>query len=397
MLLAFEPPDGGVPENVAQLALGLRSCGWEPEVAGPPEAAPYRQLGEAGIRIWRLPFGRGYGRPSSELRALVQLRALLRTGRFELAHVHAAKAGVLGRAAAAWCGVPALYSPHCFPFVGRTARGLRLAAIASEALLGRLSDVLCVCEQERALALAHRIAPPERLHVVHNGCAAPDPRRSGLDERIVELKERGPVVGAVATLRAQKRLDLLIEATPIVLAAVPSASVALVGDGPMESQLRRRARAVGLDREPRFEMLPFRRPASSTLMALDLYALPSAWESFPIGLLEAMACGVPQVVSDVGGNREAVTPLTGQVVAPNEPLALARAIVAMLSEPERLARAAEASRLRHAERFGLEQMVRATAAVYDAILARGAAPAVSDRRRGARAAPRTCRRASTRP
>ena len=86
--------------------------------------------------------------------------------------------------------------------------------------------------------------------------------------------------------------------------------------------------------------------------------LPSSWEAFPIGVLEALACGVPQVATDVGGTREAVTPETGILVPPRDPDALADAVLELLRR-RRAPRADGRSRHAsvHAERFTLERMV----------------------------------------
>jgi len=115
---------------------------------------------------------------------------------------------------------------------------------------------------------------------------------------------------------------------------------------------------------------PYRPPAANHLRELDVYVLASSWEAFPIGPLEAMACGVPQVVTAVGGTREAVVPETGIVVAPDDPAALAEAINALLNDPRRRAEMSAASRERHAAKFTVERMVAGTAAVYDAVLGR---------------------------
>ena len=369
VLIAFEPPDGGVPENVAQLALGLAAYGWESEVAGPEDATPYAQLELAGVPVHRLSLGRGYGRPDSDLRALATLWGLLRGGTFDLIHCHAAKAGVLGRLAALASGTPSLYSPHCFPFAGQLRGPWKIAATAAERALGQLGGaILCVCTSEREVALRSGVAPPENLYVVHNGSEA-CPRDAEPDRALAAMRARGPLAGAVAALREQKHLDLLIDATPLVLARVPDAGVAIVGNGPLRDRLQARADRLGLDSDERFALLPFTPPAARALKALDVYVLPSAWEAFPIGVLEALACGVPQVVSDVGGNREAVTPETGILVPPNDPRALADAIVALLSDPRRRAATAEASRRRHSERFAVARMVAETAAVYTEVLA----------------------------
>jgi glycosyltransferase involved in cell wall biosynthesis len=165
----------------------------------------------------------------------------------------------------------------------------------------------------------------------------------------------------VTVLRRQKRIDVLLAAAPRILDAVPEATVVVVGNGPEGDALRAAA-------DPRVVFLPFHGSAARYLRALDVYVLPSGWEAFPIGVLEAQACGVPQVATDAGGTREALVPATGVLVPPADPDALAAAVVALLRDPARRAAMGEASRRRHAERFTVDRMVAETAAVYDSVL-----------------------------
>ena len=115
----------------------------------------------------------------------------------------------------------------------------------------------------------------------------------------------------------------------------------IAGDGPEGPALRAAA-------DPRVVFEPFRGRAADHLRELAVYVLPSSWEAFPIGVLEALACGVPQVATDVGGTREAVMPETGLLIAPRDPDALADAVIELLRDPQRRARMAAASRARHA-------------------------------------------------
>jgi glycosyltransferase involved in cell wall biosynthesis len=374
--LVCEPPDGGVAEHVAQLALGLPAHGHEPVVFASAGFAPAARLAAAGCELHALPFRRDYGRPDRDARALA---ALTRAARgCALVHGHAAKAGVLARLAAAAARRPAVYTPHAFPFVGEiSAARRRFGLVVERALAPLTAALICVCEDERDVARAHAIRP-RRLVVVHNGCpacagaagdVAPGGAAAGgsgdpagaVDPVLARLHAQGPVVGAVTVLRRQKRLDVLLAATPRILAAVPHATVAIVGDGPEEQALRAAA-------DPRVVFLPFTAPAARHLRALDVYVLPSGWEAFPIGLLEAQACGVPQVATDVGGTREALTPDTGILIAPQDPDALADAVIALLQDPQRRAAMAQASRARHKDRFTVETMVAKTAAVYDTVV-----------------------------
>ena len=293
---------------------------------------------------------------------------MLRRERVELVHAHAAKAGVVGRLAARLLGRPALYTPHCFPFVGEVSEARRRFSLAVErALAPATAAIVCVCEDERGVARASSLRAP--LEVIHNGCPPCDDGEP--DPRLLALAGGGPLVGAVTVLRRQKAVEVLLEAAPAVLAAVPEARIAIVGDGPERADLGARAAALGLDE--RIAFLPFTGPASRHLRALDVYVLPSAWEAFPIGVLEALACGVPQVATDVGGTGEAVTRETGRMVPPHDPPALAEALAELLADEQLRARMADASRARHAEHFGIARMVAATAEVYADALRRAGA------------------------
>lgn len=368
VLLVFEPPDGGVAEQVKQLALNLGRYGFEVELAGPEDSIVYPALEAAGLPFARIPFERGYGSPGRDSRALRRLIGLLRARRPELAHCHSAKAGVVGRIAGRLTRTPVVYSPHSFPFVGDFSEARRRFALGVETALAPLTAAtVCVCDFERRVAIEQRVAPPERLRVVHNGCP-PCPEVEP-DAELLALAQGGPVAAALTVLRDQKSVDVLIDAVPRVLSEFPEARVAIVGDGPLREQLMQRATQLGLDSEPRFAFLGFRGPAARYLAAMELYVLPSAWEAFPIGVLEAQACGVPQVATDVGGTGEAVDAGTGRLVPARDPGRLADAICELLGDPDLRKRMSTTSRERHAERFTIERMVSGTAHLYRDLLA----------------------------
>jgi len=345
--LVCEPPDGGVAQHVRQLALGLPAHGYEPALLVPREFAHLEELRDV---CEVLPLRRDYGHPQDDVRALARIVPVAR--RAALVHSHSAKAGVLGRVAAVLARRPAVYTPHGFPFVGTMPDARRRFGVAVERALAPVTNLICVCEFERGLATGRRLRS-RSVAVVHNGCPpCPDAELAALPEP--------PVVGAVSTFRPAKALDVLIDA----MRMVPDARLVLAGEGPLEAELR--ARAEGLD----VTFLPYEAPPARYLRGFDVYVLSSRWEAFPIGPLEAMACGVPQVVTAVGGTRESVVPETGIVVAPDDPHALAEAINALLADPARRARMSAASRERHAAMFTVEQMVAGTAEVYDRVLAR---------------------------
>lgn len=369
VLQFFEPAEGGVPEHVRVLALGLARRGWDVELLGPLSSHAYEAAEEVGLEVHRLGLGPGLGRPWEDLRQLRPCVRRVRVGAYDLVHCHSAKAGVFGRLAGLAARVPVVYSPHAFPFLGDIfSRRRRAFAWAVErALSPATAAVVCVCEYERRLAASTRLGPPDRFALVRYG--APPCGEDGEDAQLSEFARGGPTAAVVAALRPQKAIETFVDAAPAVLAAVPAARLAVVGDGPEREMLRERARRTGLLDDPRFAFLRFRPPSSRYLRSIDLYVLPSSWEALPIGVLEALACGVPQVATDVGGTGEAVSCDTGILVPARDAAALAAAIVELLSDEPRRRAMAAASRRRHTAEFGQDAMVDRMAALYERTIA----------------------------
>jgi len=343
--LVCEPPDGGAAEHVAQLVRGLPAHGHEPVLYAPEAFAP-------AVDFVPLPFRRDYAHPADDARAFAQLVRELRG--FDLVHAHSSKAGVVARLAGWSSRRPVVYTPHGFPFVGEMREARRVFSHVVERLLAPpTAAIIGVCAFERDLARANQLHP-RMLAVVHNGSPACDG----------PLKRPGLVVGTVSALRRGKGVDVFLDAVPAILAAVPGAELVIAGEGPQAAELQAHPSAKLVRWEP------YRPPASNHLRELDVYVLASSWEAFPIGPLEALACGVPQVVTAVGGTREAVVPETGLLIGPRDPGSLAAAVVELLQdEPRRMAMRA-ASRERHAAQFTVDRMVAGTAAVYARVLSR---------------------------
>jgi glycosyltransferase involved in cell wall biosynthesis len=369
-LLLFEPPDGGAPEVVMNLALAMEHHGWSARVAGPEQASIRLRLERAGIEY--LPIAsltRGSRSPLSDVRALRSVSELLAREPVDVIHCHSSKAGVIGRLLGVRHRTPVVYSPHCFAFLRDLGPLARIAPALIERMLAPLTSAyVCVCESERRSALKLSLGSRERTHCIYNGVPDP-PEGGGVEQALLDFKGDGVLVGAVTVLRRQKRLDVLIDAIPAVLAQAPSARFAIIGNGPMKQRLEERASALGLHEDPRFAFFEFTPPSGRYMSALDLYVLSSAWEAMPVGVLEALSWGVPQVVTSVGGTVEAVTDETGRLVPPKQSDALADAIVAMLHSPETRAEARVASLARHREMFDSERMVRQTVGVYRSVLA----------------------------
>lgn len=142
----------------------------------------------------------------------------------------------------------------------------------------------------------------------------------------------GPRLGVVGRLTQQKGHRFLLQALPRILNHF-SVQVVFVGVGELDGSLRSLARELGIQEYVHF--LGARRDIASILSHLDVFVLPSLFEGFPAGILEAMACGTPVVATDVSGSRELVIHgQTGWLCAAGEVDQLAEMVIQVLQHPE---------------------------------------------------------------
>lgn len=366
VLEVFEPLDGGVPEHVLMLATRLGRYGWEAEVAGPATSPWLGELRDAGVRVHELPFERRPG--SRALGAVRALRALDRSRGYAIVHAHSSMAGALARLALPRRG-RLVYTPHCFAFAAGFGRGQRrLYRAAEQGLLARTAAVIAASAWERDEGLRCLRGAGERTHVVRYGVSvAPGGER---DPELVAFKRAGPLAGFLGRMAEQKDpVTLVRAAASLHRRGALRGRVALVGNGELRAEVESEIERLGVGDVVR--AFPFRRPVARYLRAFDLMVVPSLWESLPIGLLEAMACGLPALASRVAGIPEAVHDgVNGRLVAPGDVEQLAAALAELLADPDRLGRWGQASRRIAEERFSVDRMVGEIAEVYDTIVGR---------------------------
>jgi glycosyltransferase involved in cell wall biosynthesis len=372
VLQVVQPEDGGVAEHVLHLSLGLRRRGFDVEVAAPPAFLARPVLAQAGIAVHALDLRRAPG--AHDLSAAVALRRLDARRRYALVHAHSSKAGALGRIALP-LGRRLVYTPHCAAFYsGVQGPANRLVYRGVEqALVPRTAAIVAVSRWEAARLQRGLVGAERRIHVIPNGVPACDSQ--GADAALLAFKRHAPLIGLVTVLRPGKDVFTLLGAMKAIAARDGSpARLAIVGNGPLEAALRREIERLGL--ADRVRHFAFRRPPERWLRALDLFVLPTDWESLPLSILESMRCGLPVVATDVGGVGEAVEDgRTGRLVPPRDASALAEAIVDVLSDSRRRDAMGQAARDAARRRFSAERMVDDVAALYRSLLRQRSTPA----------------------
>jgi glycosyltransferase involved in cell wall biosynthesis len=206
------------------------------------------------------------------------------------------------------------------------------------------------------------------VRVVHEGVPDRPPGAGGADAlAALGVPAGAPVVGNVAALTDHKDHATLLRAARIVLDRAPQARFVIVGDGELRPRLRELHRQLALGEGCVFA--GFRDDVDRLLPAFSVFCLSSHMEGLGTSLLDAMAFARPVVATRAGGIPDAVEDgVTGRLVPPRDPAALAGALLELLADPARRQAMGRAGRRRFEERFTADRMVEATLAVYDEIV-----------------------------
>jgi glycosyltransferase involved in cell wall biosynthesis len=203
--------------------------------------------------------------------------------------------------------------------------------------------------------------------VVHNGVdmdelARPDPGKP--------LPPVHPYVLCIAAHNEKKALDVLLAAFAEIGDAHRSVRLVLVGDGPLRPQHEAQARALALEDRVEFLGERGRAEVARLLHGCSIFVLPSRSEPFGVVVTEALACRKAVVASAVGGIPEIIEDgRSGVLVEPDNPGALARALIRMLDDRALRERLAEAGYERVRERFVCDRMSARYEHLYSGLLA----------------------------
>ena len=298
---------------------------------------------------------------------------------YDVAHTHFWMSGLAGLAAGQAVGLPVAHTFHALGAVKRRHQGAKdtspAARIGVESHLARHVDrVLATCSDEVFELLALGM-PREQVTVVPCGVDlthfTPDgpvaPRRPGLARLLVvgRLVERKGVADAITALAQVPGAELVVAGGP---------SPDELWDDPEAVRLMQVAHAHGVADRVRLLGRVSRAQMPALLRSADVVVAPPWYEPFGIVPLEAMACGRPVVACAVGGLVDSVVDgVTGRLVPPRDPAALAQVLNELLSHPERARDYGRAGAARAHARYGWDRIAADTEAAYESIRRSGGA------------------------
>jgi len=227
-----------------------------------------------------------------------------------------------------------------------------------------------VCNEERLLAQRYRVGRTDQFVNIYNGV---DPAAFQLTpdraatRASINVPEEAVLVGTVARLTDQKAPADFVGAAAAVHRLHPQVHFVWVGDGELESEMVSLVQRLGL--EAVFHFAGLRPDVPELLKVMDVFVLASHWEGFSISVLEAMASGLPVVMTSVSGAAEAVVDgETGFVVPISDIEALAEAIGNLVAHLPRARAFGRAGRQRLEKYFTLGRMVKEVENLYEEVV-----------------------------
>jgi glycosyltransferase involved in cell wall biosynthesis len=321
--------------------------------------------------------------PLDDLRTFVRLLREMRRAHPRIVHTHMAKAGLLGRLAAAAYNLVRGSAPRAriiHTYHGHVLEGyfsplMTRVFIGFERMLARVSDAIVAispaieeqlrdqfhigrADQYRVVPLGFDLAPFASIDDVARG-------RARLD---LDLTADAEVVCTVGRLTAIKQHRLFLETIAAVAKTRQRVVALIAGDGELRPELEHYAGELGIADRVRF--LGWRRDLATIYAATDVFLLTSRNEGTPVALIEAMAAAVPGVSTDVGGVRDVMGDTdTGRTAPFGDAGRLAQSIVELLSEPARRAEMGARARARVLAQYDINRLVADIARLYRELLA----------------------------
>lgn len=346
---------GGTERQCLELVRGLSRLGVRNAVLYFRPGPLLAEIESPGVAVQALP--QASVRSGRFLLSVLALVRAIRQGRPDVVQTYGFYSNCRGLAAALLAGVPVRVA-------GRRefARCLTPAQRRADRWTWRLAHrIVANSEAVRRQLIAEEHVRPGKVVVIRNGLdlqpwlAAREPADSNGD----------PVVGMVAHFREEKDHLTFLRAAREILGFVPSARFCLVGSGPLEPVWREWAHRLGIASRVEFRGRLEGEALRAAVRGLRVSVLASKTEGLPNTVLEGMAAGRPVVATAVGGMRELIEDgVTGFLVPPEDPGALAGRIVCLLKNPSLARGMGERGRRRVAEEFTVERMAHEFGELY---------------------------------
>jgi glycosyltransferase involved in cell wall biosynthesis len=293
---------GGGESHVLDLVKTMDNELFEPVVLSFTDGPMVQALTAIGIPVHVIASEKAF-----DISIWKKVRSFLTEQRIDIVHVHGTRANTNVMWAARRLGLPLIYTIHGWSFHDGLNPLIKKARIAAEKYITRKAQVnICVSDSNRETGI--KTFGRFDSVVIKNG-VNPVKFNPGAEYPDVKAAYGIPaeqlVIGYIARMTLQKDPVGMLEGFSLALQQFPDMKLLMIGEGELKEAALEAARRLNITDHVIFDN--FRQDVPAVLNGVDIYCLPSLWEGFPIGVLEAMAMGKAVIASDVDGTREAVT------------------------------------------------------------------------------------------
>lgn len=238
---------------------------------------------------------------SNDLKAIKEVRALIKKYNPDIVYAHSSKAGAIARIADIGLKNRCVYNPHGWAFNMRCSAKKKAVYTAIEKIAAPFCDkIICISDAERRSALDKKICRDDKLQVIFNGVdieAYENGVHGAVRRKDLNIPKEAFVVGMVGRMSPQKAPDVFVKMAKQVKDKVPNTHFIIVGNGNQEAEIRKYAEDNGfLDS---LHITGWVDDPMSYVELFDVACLLSRWEGFGLALPEYMMAGKPIVASRV--------------------------------------------------------------------------------------------------
>ena len=359
---------GGGERGFGQLSTHISRDRFQPFVAAHPGGKLEDIVSPAGVAFFPLDMNRRVN-----LGTIGHLSTLISENGIDIVHSMGARADFFTRMAcrrqsstAVVCTVAMLVEGFDVGFLRKT-----IYKIADRYSGKYVTQYIAVSKGLKYRLVEERGIPAEKVSVIYNGVELDryDPNLYDSEgvRRSLDIKDNYPIIGTIGRLVYQKGLSHFLKAAELVYSEKKQVRFVIIGHGPEETHLKHLAESLGISHVCMFPGVRF--DVARLLSTFNVFVLPSVLEGLPRTIIEAMAMKRPIVATNIDGVREQLRDnLTGLLVPPADPKALAEAILSVLNDQKRAERMGREARKDAQRMFDLKNTLNNIEIVYEKVL-----------------------------
>jgi glycosyltransferase involved in cell wall biosynthesis len=375
LFLTIEIRIGGAERLVLELARKLDRRRFSPSIAFFADAQPAKEFVDLRVPLFPLRKQKGF-----DWQTMKTIDRIVREHRIDVIYANHFMPFIYACYAARRASrVGLIFTEHSEADVFRVTGAWRPAGAA---LIRRCGAVIGVSDRVSAALRSHFWLDARAVHTVENGVDVETLERAAISRtstrKALHAGEDDLVIGLVANFRRNKNHLFLLKAYLKAFGGRTDTKLVFIGQGFPEDpensgpEITAFIRDNGLERA--VSLLGYRSDVANLMNAMDVFCLVSHKEGLPLSLIEAMACGLPVVATDIDGLREVVQPgVNGMVVAPDDVDGLARSLVRLASDPALRRRLGDAGRQTARRRYSFDRCLSQTEDLLLSVAPGGAA------------------------